>query len=58
MVVHISSVVCKAKLENSLGFPHILHGTIVLPTFYQINTVRHITVQTLVDLPFTVIYSD
>ena len=49
---YISSVVCKAKLENSLGFPHMFRGTIVLLTLYQINTVRHITVQTLVDLPF------
>ena len=57
VICYISSVVCRVKLEDLL-FPNIFHSTVVLLTFYHIKTVRRITVQELVYLPFTVIFSD
>ena len=51
-------MVRKTKLKYSLSFPYIFHRAVGLLAFYQMYTVRNFTVETLVDLPFTLVYSE
>ena len=57
LVGDIPSVVRKTKLKYSLSFPYIFHRAVGLLAFHQIYTVRNFTVEILVDLPFTLVYS-
>ena len=56
MIVDIPSVICKTEFEDSLCFSYILHVAVGLLAFYQIYTVRYFTFNTLVNLPFTLVY--